>query len=91
MRQALGETMDGAVQLLNQLVAQFLQPVIDPLEQARRQQLGLHRVLMQVAARIQEQIDQQRAEGGRIHMPMTLRSDEIDKAFDRTQEGRASK
>ncbi len=85
VQQALGSTVDGAVQLLNQLVAQSLQPVVEHLEQSRRQQLGLHRVLMQVATRMQEQIDQQRVEVGRIQMPMTLRADEIDKAFDRMQ------
>ena len=85
VQQALGSTVDGAVQLLSQLVAQSLQPVVAHLEQSRSQQLGLHRVLMQVAARMQEQIDQQRADGRRPATAATLHADEIDKAFDRMQ------
>ena len=73
------------MQLLSQLVAQSLQPVVAHLEQSRSQQLGLHRVLMQVAARMQEQIDQQRADGRRPPTAATLHAEEIDKAFDRMQ------
>ena len=40
---------------------------------------------MQVAARMQEQIDQQRADGRRPATAATLHADEIDKAFDRMQ------
>lgn len=79
---AVNGAVDGAVQLLSQLVAQSLQPVVEHLEQGRRQQLGLHRVLMQVATRMQEQIDAQRIE---LHGNATLRADEIDKAFLRMQ------
>ncbi len=85
VQQALGSTVDGAVQLLSQLVVQSLQPVVEHLAQSRSQQLGLHRVLMQVATRMQEQIDQQR---NHVQAPVTtLRADEIDKAFDRMQGG----
>ena len=68
------------------LVLQSLQPVVEHLDQSRRQQLGLHRVLLQVAARLQEQIDQQRA--GRLPVQPTLQADDIDKAFDRMQDPR---
>ena len=77
------DSTDHAARLLGQLVAQSLQPVVMHLEQARRQQLGLHRVLMQVATRMQEQIDVL----GQPRQP-TLRAEEIDKAFERMQDGK---
>ena len=77
--------VDAGVQLLSELVTQSLRPVVDHLEQSRRQQLGLHRVLMQVATRMQEQIDAQRDTGAAA----TLRADEIDKAFERMQDDKA--
>ncbi|MFA9284551.1 DNA repair ATPase [Comamonas sp. SY3] len=85
-RQAHPQPLDLAVQQLGQLVLQSLQPVVEHLDQSRRQQLGLHRVLLQVAARLQEQIDQQRA--GRLPVQPTLQADDIDKAFDRMQDPR---
>jgi hypothetical protein len=60
--------------------------VVTHLDQARRQQLGLHRVLMQVATRMQEQIDAQRA-GRSLPAAGAIRSEEIDKAFERMQRG----
>ena len=77
------DSTDHAARLLGQLVAQSLQPVVMHLEQTRRQQLGLHRVLMQVATRMQEQIDVL----GQPRQP-TLRAEEIDKAFERMQDGK---
>jgi hypothetical protein len=73
-------------QMLGQLLAQSLAPVVTHLDQARRQQLGLHRVLMQVATRMQEQIDAQRA-GRSLPAAGAIRSEEIDKAFERMQRG----
>ncbi|MDR0258266.1 MAG: hypothetical protein LBI76_00535, partial [Comamonas sp.] len=84
--EAAAPPLDLAVQQLGQLVLQSLQPVVEHLDQSRRQQLGLHRVLMQVATRMQEQIDQQRA--GRQPLQPTLQADDIDKAFDRMQDPR---
>jgi hypothetical protein len=72
--------------MLGQLLAQSLAPVVTHLDQARRQQLGLHRVLMQVATRMQEQIDAQRA-GRSLPAAGAIRSEEIDKAFERMQRG----
>ncbi|MPT05324.1 MAG: hypothetical protein E2582_14075, partial [Delftia sp.] len=73
-------------QLLTRSLAQSLEPVVTHLDQARRQQLGLHRVLMQVATRMQEQIDAQRA-GRPVPAAGAIRSEEIDKAFERMQRG----
>ena len=72
--------------LLEQLASRSLQPVVEHLEHSRRQQLGLHRVLMQVATRMQEQIDSQRAQLQRDSVQPTLRSEEIHRAFDRMQD-----
>ncbi len=83
--QAVDQAMAHAGQLLGGLVAQSLRPVVEHLEQSRSQQLGLHRVLMQVATRMQEQIDSQRREPQRAAQEPTLRPDEIDKAFERMQ------
>lgn len=46
-----------AARELGHLVASALQPVQDHLANSRRQQLGLHRVMLQIAAAIQEQLD----------------------------------
>jgi len=73
-------------QLLTRSLDQSLEPVVTHLDQARRQQLGLHRVLMQVATRMQEQIDAQRA-GRPVPAAGAIRSEEIDKAFERMQRG----
>ncbi|QIL70919.1 AAA family ATPase [Diaphorobacter sp. HDW4B] len=70
------EASERAVQRLGALVQSAMQPVADHLEHSRRQQLGLHRVLMQVATRMQEQIDALRKSG-----KPTLRADDIDNAF----------
>ena len=70
------EAAERSAQLLGGLVQMAMQPVADHLEHSRRQQLGLHRVLMQVATRMQEQIDALRRSG-----KPTLRADEIDNAF----------
>ncbi|QIL82572.1 AAA family ATPase [Diaphorobacter sp. HDW4A] len=70
------EAAERSAQLLGGLVQTAMQPVADHLEHSRRQQLGLHRVLMQVATRMQEQIDALRRSG-----KPTLRADEIDNAF----------
>ena len=78
--------VNGAVRMLGQLVAQSLQPVVQHLEQNSTQQLGLHRVLLQVATRMQEQIDLQRKTAG-APGSATLHADEIDNAFDRMQRG----
>ena len=78
----------GLASLLGQVMAHSLQPVVEHLEQSRNQQLGLHRVLMQVATRMQEQIDSQRAQLQRASTQSTLHAGEIDRAFDRMQEGR---
>ena len=78
--------VNGAVRMLGQMVAQSLQPVVQHLEQNSTQQLGLHRVLLQVATRMQEQIDLQR-KGATAPGASTLHADEIDNAFDRMQRG----
>ncbi|MBF5005152.1 DNA repair ATPase [Diaphorobacter caeni] len=70
------DAAERSAQLLGALVQTAMQPVADHLEHSRRQQLGLHRVLMQVATRMQEQIDALRKAG-----KPTLRADEIDNAF----------
>ena len=83
-----GSTEPSAQQLagaLMPLLSQSLAPVAEHLEQTRRQQLGLHRVLLQVATRMQEQIDALRA--GRPASAGTVHADEIDKAFERMQRG----
>ena len=75
---AMPESSEHAAQLLGAIVQSAMSPVTEHLEHSRRQQLGLHRVLMQVATRMQEQIDALR------HQPNakpTLRGDEIDNAF----------
>jgi hypothetical protein len=82
-RQALAHMLG---QLLTRSLTQSLEPVVSHLDQARRQQLGLHRVLMQVATRMQEQIDAQRA-GRAVPAAGAIRSEEIDKAFERMQRG----
>ncbi|MDR2299744.1 MAG: DNA repair ATPase [Comamonas sp.] len=85
------DPQNGMAALLGQVVAHSLQPVVEHLEQSRSQQLGLHRVLMQVATRMQEQIDSQRAQLQRASAQPTLHAGEIDRAFDRMQEGRQSR
>ncbi|MDR2336350.1 MAG: DNA repair ATPase [Burkholderiaceae bacterium] len=71
---------ERSAQLLGAIVQTAMQPVADHLEHSRRQQLGLHRVLMQVATRMQEQIDALRRHGDG---KPTLRADEIDNAFNK--------
>ena len=72
------ESSEHAAQLLGAIVQSAMSPVTEHLEHSRRQQLGLHRVLMQVATRMQEQIDALRHQPG---TKPTLRGDEIDNAF----------
>ena len=75
---AMPESSEHAAQLLGAIVQSAMSPVTEHLEHSRRQQLGLHRVLMQVATRMQEQIDALRHQPG---AKPTLRGDEIDNAF----------
>ncbi|RMX05672.1 AAA family ATPase [Corticibacter populi] len=72
-----------AARELGNLVASALQPVQDHLANNRRQQLGLHRVLLQIATAIQEQLDilsrtAQAQSGERLR-----HTEVVDKAFER--------
>ncbi|WP_313302598.1 DNA repair ATPase [Diaphorobacter sp.] len=74
------QASEHSAQLLGSMVQAAMLPVAEHLEHSRRQQLGLHRVLMQVATRMQEQIDAMRKPQAGTGKP-TLRADEIDAAF----------
>ncbi|KKW68696.1 DNA repair protein [Lampropedia cohaerens] len=81
-RQAEASRLLAARELGN-LVASALQPVQEHLANNRRQQLGLHRVLLQIAAAIQEQLDilnrSVHAAGG----TRVQHTEAVDKAFER--------
>ncbi|SHE73220.1 ATPase family associated with various cellular activities (AAA) [Lampropedia hyalina DSM 16112] len=71
-----------AARELGQLVATALHPVQQHLADSRRQQLGLHRVLLQIATAIQEQLDILSTTTGK-KSERVRHTEVVDKAFER--------
>ncbi|THU03681.1 AAA family ATPase [Lampropedia puyangensis] len=76
-----------AARELGNLVASALQPVQEHLANNRRQQLGLHRVLLQIATAIQEQLDiLSRMQGHNTNSERVRHTEVVGKAFERMGE-----
>ncbi|MDO4706738.1 MAG: AAA family ATPase, partial [Comamonadaceae bacterium] len=74
-----------AARELGHLVASALQPVQEHLANSRRQQLGLHRVMLQIAAAIQEQLDILNALSAGSTKPLVKHTENVQRAFEKME------
>ncbi|RRD44011.1 AAA family ATPase [Comamonadaceae bacterium OH3737_COT-264] len=74
-----------AARELGHLVASALQPVQDHLANSRRQQLGLHRVMLQIAAAIQEQLDLLNSLSAGSTKPLVKHTENVHRAFEKME------
>ncbi|WP_238945227.1 DNA repair ATPase [Allofranklinella schreckenbergeri] len=74
-----------AARELGHLVASALQPVQEHLANSRRQQLGLHRVMLQIAAAIQEQLDLLNALSTGSTKPLVKHTENVHRAFEKME------